>query len=411
MTDMRDSAQDAVITGLGVAAPNGIGTENYWAATLKGISAIRPTSRFDASGYPVRLSAEVPASEAEVAVPKRMHPQTDRLTRLALLSSDEALADAAIIPAQLPGEAMGTAVTGVTGGLEFGQQQLQLQWGTGWESVSPYMSFAWYYAVHTGQISIRHGMRGPGGVVVSEQAGGVDSLSYARRRVRSGTPVMTAGGFDSMLCPYGVSVLSVADGVCRDDDPARAGLPFCAASTGYVPGEGGAVLIVESRAGALERGAPHRYGVIAGHGSAFDPDPAGSGRGLLRAARTALRDAGLAPDDIGVVFADAVGSGPLDRAEAAVLAELFGARRVPVSAPKALVGRLLSGGSALDVVAALLALRDGLIPAVPGLGPEEVDPRVNLITGSEPRAERVDSALVLTRGHGGFASALVLTRP
>ncbi|MBH5129538.1 MULTISPECIES: beta-ketoacyl synthase N-terminal-like domain-containing protein [unclassified Streptomyces] len=404
---------DALITGIGVAAPNGVGLENYWAATLKGVSAVRPATRFDTAGHPVVLAAEVPESEAEAAFPRRLHPQTDRLTRLALLSSDEALADAGIDPAALDGYAMGTAVTGVTGGLEFGQRQLQLQWGTGWESVSPYMSFAWYYAVHTGQVSIRHGMRGPGGVVVSEQAGGLDSLAFARRRVRTGTAVMTAGGFDSMLCPYGMSVLSVADGVSRDGDPARAGLPFCAASTGFVPGEGGAVLVVEPGAGAAERGAPHRYGLIAGHGAAFDPDPAGSGgssrSGLLRAARAALRDAGLTPDDIGVVFADGVGSGPLDRAEAAVLTGLFGSRRVPVSAPKALVGRMLSGGSALDVVAALLTLRDGLIPAVPGVRREDVDPRVELVVG-EPRAERVESALVLARGHGGFASALVLTR-
>jgi act minimal PKS chain-length factor (CLF/KS beta) len=403
--------QDVVVTGIGVVAPNGIDTEAYWAATLKGVSAIRPISRFDAARYPVRLAAEAPEFDAEFAFPKKLLPQTDRLTRLALISADAALADAAIDPATLPDYSMGVAVSGSTGGLEFGQRQLQLLGGTGWESVSPYMSFAWYYAVNTGQISIKNGMRGPSGVVVSEQAGGLDSMAFARRRIRKGTAVMTTGGFDSMLCPYGVATISVAAGVSLSHDPDRAYLPFRAESTGFVPGEGGAVLVVESRSVAADRGAPTVYGVLAGHGSAFDPDPAGSaGDGLTRAALAALADAGMSTDDIDVVFADAAGSGPLDQAEASALVRLFGARRVPVSVPKALVGRLSSGGSALDVVAALLSLRDGVIPAAPGVAQDAVDPRVELVVG-EPRAEELRSALVLTRGHGGFASAMVLTRP
>jgi act minimal PKS chain-length factor (CLF/KS beta) len=270
------------------------------------------------------------------------------------------------------------------------------------------MSFAWYYAVNTGQISIRNALRGPGGVVVSEQAGGLDSIAFARRRVRRGTPVMLAGGFDSVLCPYGVSTVSVATGVSRHGDPERAYLPFHLSSSGFVPGEGGAVVVLESREAAASRGAP-AVGVVAGHAAAFDPDPSGSGGdGLARAARGALADAGMTAADIDVVFADAAGSPELDRAEADALTDLFGARAVPVSTPKALVGRLMSGGSALDVVTALLSIRDGLVPPVPGIAPQEVDPRIDLVVG-EPRAREIGAALVLARGHGGFASALVLT--
>ncbi|MEU7002729.1 beta-ketoacyl synthase N-terminal-like domain-containing protein [Nonomuraea sp. NPDC046570] len=402
--------QDVVVTGVGVIAPNGIGAQAYWDATLDGVSAIGPIQRFDAPHYPVRLAAEIPVFEAESALQKKLLPQTDRLTRLALICSDLAMADAKVDPAALADFEAGVAVSSSTGGLEFGQRQMQLQWGTGWESVSPYMSFAWYYAVHTGQISIRNGMRGPSGVVVSEQAGGLDTLAFARRLIRKGTSIMCTGGFDSMLCPYGVATAATAAGMSRSHDPERAYLPFRAESTGFVPGEGGAILVIESRTSAAERGVPVVYGVLAGHGSAFDPDPAGAGDGLVRAARAALADAGMSPRDIDVVFADAGGSGPLDRAEADAIERLFGERAVPVSAPKALVGRLMSGGAVLDVVAALLSLRDGVIPAVAGAEEDTVDPRVDLVVG-EPRRQRLDSALVLARGHGGFASAMVLTKP
>ncbi|MBK3542077.1 beta-ketoacyl synthase N-terminal-like domain-containing protein [Streptomyces sp. MBT60] len=403
--------QDVVVTGVDVIAPNGAGLDAYWEATLKGVSAIRPIGRFDAEGYPVRLAAEIPEFDAEFTFPKKLTPQTDRLTRLALICAEGALSDAGVDPAELPEYAVGVAVSSSTGGLEFGQQQLQQLWGSGWESVSPYMSFAWYYAVNTGQISIRSGMRGPGGVVVSEQAGGLDSMAFARRRVRKGTQVMTTGGFDSLLCPYGISTVAAAPGVSGSADPDRAYLPFRADSTGFVPGEGGAVLVLEPRTVAEERGAETVYGVVAGHGAAFDPDVTGSGGdGLLRAARAALADAGLTPDNVDVVFADASGSVPLDRAEAAAIERLFGARRVPVSAPKSLVGRLISGGSALDVVTALLSLRDGVVPAVPGTVRDLVDPRIDLVVG-EPRTASLRCALVLARGHGGFASAMVLTAP
>ncbi|MFI6896645.1 ketosynthase chain-length factor [Streptomyces sp. NPDC050256] len=403
--------QDVVVTGIGVTAPNGVGAEAFWESTLKGVSGIRPISRFDAAGYPVSVAGEIPEFEAEKAFTKKLMPQTDRLTRLSLFASAFALEDAAIRPGELPEFSMGVSVSSSTGGLEFGQRELQQLWGTGWESVSAYMSFAWYYAVHTGQISIRNGMRGPGGVVISEQAGGLDALALARRRVRKGVAVMTAGGMDGLICPYGAAIQSSAREVSTQTDPDRAYLPFDPDAAGHVIGEGGAILILESRADAESRQAPRIHGTIAGYGSAFDPAPAESGGdGLLRAARVALADAGLTASDIDVVFADAAATPSLDRAEATVLSALFGDCGVPVSAPKTMTGRLLSGGAPLDVAAALLAIRDRTVPPAVNVVPGRIDPRIDLVTGSG-RSLDIRAALILARGRGGFASAVVVTRP
>jgi minimal PKS chain-length factor (CLF/KS beta) len=409
-TRAATAATPVTVTGLGVAAPTGVGVDEFWRAALDGTVAIGPITTFDAGGYPVRLAAEIGEVHHTDRVAKRLMPQTDRMTRLALIAADMALDDAGVDPEELPDYAMGVATTSSTGGLEFGQRELEKLWGTGWQSVSAYMSFAWYYAVHTGQISIKNGMRGPGGVVVSEQAGGLDMLGFARRRVRRGTPVMTTGGLDSMLCPYGVAIQGTDPGVSMRTDPERAYLPFEADACGYVPGEGGAILVVEDADAARDRGAGAGYGTVAGYGAAFDPAPATSGGdGLARAARTALRDAGITAADVDVVYADAAGSPDLDDAEATALAAVFGERGVPVAAPKAAFGRLLSGGATVDTVAALLTLRDGVVPHAVNVRPDAVDRRVDLVTG-EPRPLRAAAAMVLARGRGGFASAVVLTR-
>ncbi|RFS81291.1 ketosynthase chain-length factor [Actinomadura spongiicola] len=399
----------AVVTGLGVTAPNGIGVHEYWDAVRDGRSGLGAITRFDASGYPVAVAGEIPECPAERELPERLLPQSDRVTRLALVAAGEALGDAAIKPGDVPEYQMGVVTASTSGGLEFGQRELQKLWGSGWRDVSAYMSFAWYYAVHTGQISIHNGMRGPGGVLASEQSGGLDTLAFARRKIRAGTTTMVAGGVDGTLCPYGVAIQTASRELSPCADPASAYLPFDAAAEGCVPGEGGAVLIVEDRAGAEERGAPQIYGVVAGHGAAFDPEP-GCADGLRRAALAALDDAGLPPAAVDVVFADAAGRRDLDDAEVAALTRLFAPRAVPVTAPKSMTGRLLSGGAALDLATALLALRHGVIPPTTGTSPGRADDRIDLVV-AEPRPAEIGTALVLARGRGGFASAAVLTTP
>lgn len=397
-----------MITGIGVTAPNGLGLADYWAATLAGHSGIRPVANFDASGYPSRLAGEVPGFVAEDHLSGRLLPQTDRMTRLALVASDWALADAAVDPKDLSEYDMGVMTASSSGGFEFGQGELQNLWSKGGQYVSAYQSFAWFYAVNTGQVSIRHGMRGPSGVLVADQAGGLDVLAQARRQIRKGTRLVISGGVDGSICPWGWVAQLTSGRLSTEDDPERAYLPFDRRANGYVPGEGGALLVVEDADLARSRGAAV-YGEIAGYGSTFDPAPnTGRPPGLRRAAELALADAGIEPAQVDVVFADAAGTPWLDRVEADALTELFGRRGVPVTAPKTNTGRLYSGGAPLDVATALLAIRHGVIPPTTNVDPDDAL-GLDLVL-DQPRRIAVSAALVLARGHGGFNSALVVRR-
>jgi act minimal PKS chain-length factor (CLF/KS beta) len=398
----------AVVTGLGVTAPTGLGVEAYWAATRAGATGIGRITRFDPAGYPARLAGEVRGFDAHEHLPDRLMPQTDHMTRMALVAADWALADAGVVPAELPEFDMGVITASSSGGFEFGQRELQALWSRGSQYVSAYQSFAWFYAVNSGQISIRNGMRGPSGVLVSDQAGGLDALAQARRRIHGGTPLVVSGAVDAAICPWGWVAQLASGRLSGGDDPGAAYLPFDARAAGHVPGEGGALLIVED-AGAVRARGGRVYGELAGYAATFDPRP-GSGRepGLRRAIELALRDADLTPDAIGVVFADAAAVPELDRIEADAIGAVFGGHGVPVTAPKTATGRLNSGAAPLDVVAALLCLRDGVIPPTPNVVP---DPAYRLDLVTEARETRNGAALVLARGHGGFNSALILRTP
>ncbi|AXE89727.1 ketosynthase chain-length factor [Streptomyces sp. Go-475] len=395
-----------VVTGLGVAAPNGLGTKDFWAATLTGKNGIGRVTRFDPSAYPATLAGEVPGFVAEDLLPSRLLPQTDHMTRLALVAADWALADAGVVPGERAEFDMGVVTASSSGGFEFGQGELQKLWSQGGQYVSAYQSFAWFYAVNSGQISIRNGMKGPSGVVVSDQAGGLDAVAQARRQIRKGTDLIVSGAVDASICPWGWVAQLTSGRISGGEEPSSAYLPFDAEAAGHVPGEGGAILILESGESARARDA-RVYGEIAGYGATFDPRP-GSGRepGLRKAVELALADAGVEPGEVDVVFADAAAVPELDRVEAEALTAVFGPRGVPVTAPKTMTGRLYSGAGPLDLAAALLSIRDGRIPPTVNV---ELSAEYPLdLVGPRPRTAPVRTALVLARGHGGFNSAVVV---
>ena len=403
--------RNAVVTGIGVIAPNGLGTEQYWAAILAGHSGIGPVSRFDPDGYPVRLGGQIRDFTAAEHVPSRLIPQTDNWTHLGLTAAAWALNDAAADPAAFPDYEMAVITASSSGGMEFGQREIELLWSKGPQWVGAYQSIAWFYAATTGQISIRHGMRGPCGVICAEQAGALEAAGQARHLIQHGTRLVITGGTDASLSPYGMVAQYSTGRLSRNDDPDRAYLPFSAGAAGYVPGEGGAMLVIENAPDARARTVPHIYGEIVGQAATFDPRP-GSGRepGLRRAMELALADAGLTAADVDVLFADAAGVPELDRLEAAAICSVFGPAGVPVTAPKTMTGRLNGGGAALDIATALLSIRDGVIPPTTGVTDLAPGCAIDLVR-ARPRQASIRTAMVTARGYGGFNTAIVLKEP
>ncbi|MEV4918183.1 beta-ketoacyl synthase N-terminal-like domain-containing protein [Streptomyces tirandamycinicus] len=399
-----------VVTGIGVVAPNGVGTDAFWKSTREGISVLDHITREGCDHMPVRVAGEVRGFDPESLVEERYLVQTDRFTHFAMAAADMALADARITAGDYSESpfAVGVVTAAGSGGGEFGQRELQRLWGQGSRYVGPYQSIAWFYAASTGQISIRGGFKGPCGVVASDEAGGLDALAHAARAIGRGTDAVVIGAAEAPLAPYSLVCQLGYRELSTCEDPERAYRPFTPGASGFVPAEGGAMLVVEAEEAARRRGASVRA-VVAGHAATFT----GASRweesraGLAQAIRGALAEAGCAPEEVDVVFADALGIPDADRAEALALADALGThgRRVPVTAPKTGTGRAYCGAPVLDTAAAVLALQDGVIPPTPNVF--DVCHELEVVTG-RPRPAELRTALVLSRGLMGSNAALVL---
>ncbi|MET8836545.1 beta-ketoacyl synthase N-terminal-like domain-containing protein [Micromonospora sp. NPDC004540] len=400
----------AVVTGIGVVAPTGVGAGAHWQAVLAGTRHTGPITLFDPATYPTRIGGEVPDFDPVGFTDARQRVQTDRWTHLGFAATGLALADAGL-PEEAP-DPYRWAVTlaSSSGGNLFGQRELQRLWGGPTRTVGAYQSIAWFYAASVGQLSIRHQLKGPCGVTVSESAGGLDSLAHAVRTIRRGTPLVVAGATECPLSPYALAC-QLRSGLLSDvADPERAYRPFDAGASGYVPAEGGAVFVVEELGHALARGA-RIYGEITGWAATHDAAPTDAEAGpdpthYARALRLALGRAAVRPHDVDVIWPDALGVPAYDRAEAAALRAVFGTATPPVTTQKPLTGRAHQGGSALDAATALLAFHHNLLPA--SAGPEQPAPGCELTFLRRPRPPRSRIALVGARGFDGFNSAVVL---
>ncbi|MFI8966385.1 ketosynthase chain-length factor [Streptomyces sp. NPDC053493] len=403
----------AALTGIGVIAPNGLDADAYWKSVREGLGFLGRITREGCEHLPLKVAGQVEGFDASALIEERFLVQTDRFTHYAMAAARLALDDAGLgREAADPDEpfSIGVVTAAGSGGGEFGQRELQKLWGQGSKFVGPYQSIAWFYAASTGQISIRHGFKGPCGVVASDEAGGLDALAHAARAVRRGTGAVVVGAAEAPLAPYSMVCQLGYRELSTVEEPDRAYRPFTAGARGFVPAEGGAMLVVEDETRARDRGATIRA-YVAGHGATFT----GASRwkesreGLARAIRVALDEAGCAPEEIDVVFADALGVPEADRAEALALADALGAHatRVPVTAPKTGIGRAYCGAPVLDTAAAVLAMEHGLVPPTPHVFDITCD--LDLVT-SRARPAELRTALVLSRGLMGSNAALVLRR-
>ncbi|MEU5651914.1 ketosynthase chain-length factor [Streptomyces pseudogriseolus] len=400
----------AAVTGIGVVAPNGLRTDAYWKSVREGLGVLDLITREGCEHMPLRVAGEVRSFDPAALIEDRFLVQTDRFSHFAMAAAALALDDAGLGGEPADPYSVGVVTAAGSGGGEFGQRELQKLWGKGSKYVGPYQSIAWFYAASTGQISIRGGLKGPCGVVASDEAGGLDALAHAARAVRRGTDVMVVGAAEAPLAPYSMVCQLGYPELSTLDDPDRAYRPFTEKACGFVPAEGGALLVVEDEERARERGVPVR-GVVAGHAATFTGASrwAESREGLAHAITGALDEAGVAPEEVDVVFADALGVPEADRAEALAIADALGAHgtRVPVTAPKTGFGRAYCGAPVLDTVAAMLAMEHGLVPPTPNVF--DVCHDLDLVT-QHARPAELRTALVLSRGLMGSNAALVVRR-
>jgi minimal PKS chain-length factor (CLF/KS beta) len=414
ITSLPDRARRAVVTGIGVVAPTGIGTEAWWEATLRGACGIRPIERFDASRYDVRYAGQVEDFDPAAFVERRLRVQTDRWTWMGLAATEMALRDAAYDPTTVEPSATSVITASSSGGNEFAQDEIERLWSRGPRAVGAFMSIAWFYAATTGQISIRHGCKGPSSAVATEGSGGLTALGQTRRTIWRGVDAVISGGAEApvgnsmtLTCQHSNPALDAARGV----DAYR---PFDRRAVGAVPGEGAAILLVESLQQARERDAPRVLAEILGYAATSEgaaPHRLANGsRGLARAIAAALRDARVAPEQVDAVFADGAGTLEGDALEVEALRAALGshALSVPVTVPKSGVGRLYAAGAALDVAAAALSLRDQCLPPTVNVDAPAFD-ELDLVR--EARSAELRTVLVVARGHGGFNAALVLSQP
>lgn len=404
----------AVITGLGVVAPSGLNAAEHWDTVVEGRSTLGRITRFDPTRYESTVGGEIAEFDIRDHVDGRLAVQTDRWTWMAFLAAQEALDASGLDVEHLDPYELAVVMASSSGGNEFGQGELQRLWRDRDRTVSAYQSIAWFYAATVGQLSIKHRARAQSSVLASEAAGGLDSVAHAARLVARGSQVVLAGGLEAPLSPYALACQQRSGWLSTESDPLRAYRPFDDGAAGYVPGEGGAVLVVENLEHARARDAPVIYGEIAGWASTHDGEPTrrgggGSTRQYARAMSLALGHAGVHPDEVDMVVPDALGMPAYDHNEAAAIREVFGARRVPVTSSKALYGRLYQGGSAVDVVNALLTMRSGVAPGVAGLDRAAAGCRdLAFVESSGPL--RAAMVLVTARGFDGFNSAILLRR-
>lgn len=402
-----------VITGMGAVTPIGVGVPAYWKALIAGKCGIGRITRFDASDLPVQIAAELKDFDPAAYMPKTLARTMDPFMQYAFVAAEEALGDSGLDIAADPdrvGIVMGTAMDGVTT-----VAGTQAAYDAG-KRVGPRFVPMTIGNIAAAQISIAHGITGPSMTLNTACSAGGDAIMTAAMLLRTGeaNAVLAVGG-ESILCPIVVAGLSQAHALSRrNDDPEQACRPFDADRDGFVIGEGGGALILETEEHARARGA-HIYAELAGYANTSDahhvtaPHPEGAGAAACM--RRALKRAGLQPSDIGYINAHGTSTGLGDIAETQAVKAVFGGRESapPVSSTKSMTGHLMGAGGITESIACILAIRDGILP--PTLHLAHPDPACDLdYIPNEARKTRITAAMSNSLGFGGQNSSLIFTQ-
>ncbi|MGW0117210.1 beta-ketoacyl-[acyl-carrier-protein] synthase family protein [Streptomyces sp. NPDC003327] len=412
-----------VVTGVGVAAPGGIGTKNFWSLLSEGRTATRGITFFDPAPFRSRVAAEIDFDPEEHGLSPQEIRRTDRAAQFALVTAREAMADSGLdLSGHAPhriGVAVGSAV-GATMGLD--EEYRVVSDGGRLDLVDheyavPHLYNYFVPSSFAAEVAWSVGAEGPSTVVSTGCTSGIDSVGYAAELIRDGSAdVMITGATDAPISPITVACFdAIKATTSRNDDAEHASRPFDLTRNGFVLGEGAAMFVLEELGSALRRGA-HIYAEIAGYASrcnAFHmtglrPD----GREMAEAIRSALDEARLAPEAVDYINAHGSGTKQNDRHETSAFKRSLGehAYRTPVSSIKSMVGHSLGAIGSIEIAASLLAMENNVVPPTANL--HTPDPECDLdYVPLTARDHRTDAVLTVGSGFGGFQSAMVLARP
>ncbi len=404
-----------VITGMGACTPIGIGVRAYWKNLIEGVCGVGKITHFDASDLPVQIAAEVRGFDPKSYMPKPLARTMDPFMQYAYVAAEEALRDSGLSVEPEPdrvGIVMGTAMAGVR---TVARTQEKFSAG-GPRQVSPHFVPMVIGNVAAAQIAIAHGIRGPSLTLNTACSAGGDAIMTAAMLLRSGeAEAMLAVGGESILCPVVIAGLAQAKALSRrNGDPQSACRPFDADRDGFVIGEGGGALLVETEGHALARGAAVKA-VLAGYANTNDgyhvTAPRPHGEGAAACMRRALARARLRPEEIGYINAHGTSTVLGDRAETLAVRSVFGEAESapPISSTKGATGHLMGAGGITEVIACIQAIREGVLP--PTLNLDTPDPQcaLNHIPNRAKRAV-IRAAMSNTLGFGGQNSSVIVER-
>ncbi|MET0772586.1 MAG: beta-ketoacyl-ACP synthase II [Candidatus Limnocylindrales bacterium] len=416
----NDLSRRAVVTGVGAVTPIGNDHPTFWRNLVAGTSGGGPITHFDASSFEVRIAAEVKGFDPATAMDRKMARRMSRFIQLGMAAGTEAVRDSGLDFTDWSVERrdrVAVAVNTSGGGLEQVIDGTGVLHAKGPRFVSPFAIPALSGSMAACQLSMEYGLTGPVITQVAACASSVIAFLDALRMIQRGdVDVVLAGGSEAALLPVGFAALGNMGALSkRNDDPEHASRPFDRHRDGFLFGEGAGVVIVESAEHALARGAEIQCEVL---GAALTADafhisaPEPTGRGAARAMTEAMRDAGVAPDEVDYIVAHGTSTPLNDVTETRAIKSAFGdhAHRTAISSPKSMVGHLLGAAGVMSALAAIGAIRDGTIP--PTINLEEPDlPECDLdYVPNVARSKRVDTAIINGFGFGGQNAVAVFRR-
>ena len=407
------SRRRVVVTGLGIVSPVGVGVDEAWASILAGRSGIGPITRFDASGFPVRIAGEVKDFDVSKWLSAKESRRYDTFIHYGLVAAMESIRDAGLEGWNGDKERAGVCIGSGIGGLPMIEETHAAYSAGGLRKVSPFFVPGTIINMISGLLSIHYGYKGPNLATVTACSTANHSIGEAARLIEYGdADVMVAGGAESTVSPLGLGGFIAARALShRNDDPATASRPWDKDRDGFVLGEGAGVIVIEELEHAKARGA-RIYCELTGYGMSADAHhitaPPEDGDGARRSMLNALKNARMATTDVDYINAHGTSTPVGDLAECIAVKRAFGdhAGKLAVSSTKSMTGHLLGAAGGIEAVFTVLALRDQVAPPTANL--VNVDPACDLdFVPNAARKMAIRGALSNSFGFGGTNATLV----